>query len=269
MNQSSSKLKTYIYSLWVLTALSVLLFTISMFVSFDASTGYFNNSFLSYMQKALVIVSVLFFVSIMFVIPKGTFSAEAPKNTRITMFSSLFCGVLYAAGTVMAFLAVVNNASKITPRGKYIFFGIVITGILSAIYFILDAIFSDKDFAPLKIIPAIALIINLFLSIVYHHLDLFVGINTPRKTLLFVGFVVAALFIVQELRFKVAESQPRAYVLFGSCTTLLCSVMSIPGIIAHIAGSVKDGAFLPFYLMGLVLAVYAFAKLFAYVKSND
>lgn len=268
MNQSSNKLKTYIYSLWGLTALSVLLFTISMFVSFDESTGYFNNSFLTFVQKALVIVSVLLSASIMFVIPKDTLSTESIEESKITTFSSLFCGILYAAGTVMAFLSVVNNASKISETGKYIFFGIAITGLISAIYFIFDAIFPDKGFASLKVIPAIALIINLFLSIVYHHLDYFVGINTPRKTLLFVGFVAAAIFIVQELRFKVDEAQPRAYVLFGSCTVLLCSVMSIPCIIAHVAGAVKDGAFLPFYLMGLVLAVYSFAKLLVYVKKN-
>ena len=47
----------------------------------------------------------------------------------------------------------------------------------------------------LLLVSAIFVIANLILTIIYEHLDYFVPINSPRKTLLFVSFVFAAMFI--------------------------------------------------------------------------
>ena len=269
MKDSINKLKIYVCSLFGITALCSIVFIISMFESFDASTGYFYNSVLVYIQRILVVLSIAFFISLLFFIPKNTLPTKASKNKNEILFPSLFCGIIYAVATIMAFASVANNASKITETGKYVFLGIIISGLLSAVFFIIDAFLPDNSHASLKVFFSIFLIINLFLSIVYQHLDFFVGLNTPRKTLLFISFIASALFIVQELRFKIDQHQPRAYVIFGSCAVLLCSVMTIPGIFAHILGAVKDSSFLPFYLMGLALMIYISARIFIYAKNAE
>ena len=100
-------------------------------------------------------------------------------------------------------------------------------------------------------------------------MDLFVPINAPRKTLLFLSFISASMFIVQKLRFKAGIGQPRAFLLFGATTTILCATFSISGLIAHYAGTFKDSSFLVYYLIALATAIYSLANLLSYTKSEE
>lgn len=140
------------------------------------------------------------------------------------------------------------------------------TGVIAALHFIYDALAPQSKGLALKSVTAIFVIANLILTIVYEHLDYYVPINSPRKVLLFLSFIFAAMFIVQELRFKAGIAQPRAYFFFAASSMLLCGTMSVSHLIAHYAGVLKDSSFLMYYLIGLSIAFYSFTKLSAYVK---
>lgn len=268
MKENANKLKVFVYSTLGLTLLCVALFTVSMFVSFDKDVGYFAKSPITGIQNALVIVSVIFFASIMFLIPKGSLPCEDLKSNRLTQFSSLLCGLVFIGCMIIAFLSTNKNAAGLSRLQKNIFIISVISGLIASVYFIYDAIVSDKKGTAIKVVAAIFVLVNLIGTIIFEHMDLFVPINAPRKTLLFLSFVAASVFIIQELRFKTGIAQPRAYVFFGSVTTLLCAVMSIPALIAHYAGIFKDGSFLIYYIIGLALAIYASTRLLSYTKNT-
>lgn len=267
MKESVSKFKVFYFSSIILTAICIVLFTLSMFIAFDTDVGYFRTSSpLTHIQTTIAAISVLFFASIAFFIPKDTLPQSTSSGTVLTLFSSLVCGCFYLIGSVIMYMSVRNNAIWMTDVSKYIFLAILASGILAALYFIYDGLAPKSQGLAIKTVSAMFVIANLILTIIYEHLDYFVPINSPRKVLLFISFVFASMFIVQELRFKAGIAQPRAYFFFGAASMLLCGTMSVSHLIAHYTGVLKDSSLLIYYLIGLALAFYSFTKLSAYVK---
>lgn len=266
MKESVSKLKVFYFSSLILTAICIVLFTLSMFIAFDTDTEYFNaRSPITHIQAVVAVISVLFFASAAFFIPKGTLPEGSPSGVVLTVFSSLVCGFIYISNTVLSYLSM-KNVAGMSDTAKYIFLAMMASGLIAALYFIYDALSSSKKGLALKVFSAIFVIANLILTIIYEHLDYFVPINSPRKVLLFLSFIFASMFIVQELRFKAGIGQPRAYFFFAASSMLLCGTMSVSHLVAHYAGVLKDSSFLIYYLIGLVFAFYSFTKLSAYVK---
>ena len=270
MKEFTGKIKVFFLAAVSLTLICVALFTVSMFTSLDADIGYFESTaLLPHVQKAVAIVSVIFFASIVVFIPKKVLPASEPENVVFTTFSALACGFLFVISTIIFYLLYRYDAGWMQPTVRYIYTGIYISGLLAAVYFLLCGLSSSSKWLPLKIASAVFAVANLLLIIVFEHLDYFTPINSVRKTMLFIGFAIAIMFIAQDLRFKANIGQPRAYFFFGASTMLLCSAMSVPHIIAHYAGVLKDSSFLMYYLIALGLALYAFAKLRAYVKYTE
>lgn len=265
MKESASKLKVFYFSAIILTVICIILFTVSMFTAFDKSTEYFSASLLTHIQTAIVVIAVLFFASISVFIPKNTLPESSPSNIVLTVFASLVCGFIYICNTVLLYTSS-HNVAGLNEMSKYILLAIMASGLIASVYFIYDALAHQSKGLALKTVSAIFVIANLILTIIYEHLDYFVPINSPRKVLLFISFIFASMFIVQELRFKAGIAQPRAYFFFAATSMLLCGTMSISHLIAHYAGAFKDSSFLIYYLIGLAFAFYSFTKLSAYVK---
>ncbi len=267
MKKTANKLKIFLYSVTGLTVLCSVLFTISMFIAFDADVGYFSNTkILPYIQTALMTVSIISFLSIIFLFPKKELPAIESSNSPFGSFASLFCGFAFIGGTAIKYFSTYQNAANMSQSQKYTFTAIILSGIVAAIYFIADALTSNKKLLSLKVIAGIFVIINLIFTIIFEHTDYFVPINAPRKTLLFLGFISAAMFMVQEFRAKTDILLPKAYIIFGSSTALICATFSISGLIAHYSGAFKCSSFLVYYLIALALAVYATSKTFTYLK---
>ena len=270
MKESFNKLKVFFYSALGLSLLSAILFTISMFIAFDSDIGYFSSAhILPTIQAALIIVSVLFFASIAFIIPKNTLPREGGSGTSISVFASLFCGIVFIIGTAIKFLSTYQSTANMVPMQKYLFVAIIISGLISAAYFIYEAFTPDNSGISSKVISGIFVIVNFLATIVFEHIDYYTPINAPRKVLLFIGFASASMFMVQEFRRKTEILLPRAYIFFGSTTILVCAAMSISGLVAHYAGAFKCSSFLVYYLIGLALAIYASAKIFTYISSIE
>ena len=267
MKKTTNKLKIFLYSVVGLTVLCAALFTISMFTAFDAEIGYFSNTkILPYIQTALMTVSVISLISVMFLFPKKSLPADKAPDTAWGMFASLFCGFVFLGGTAIKFFSTYKSVANLSQFQKYMFTVIILSGLIAAVYFIIDALTSSKKLLALKVITGIFVIINLLVSIIFEHIDHLVPINAPRKTLLFLGFISAAMFMVQEFRAKTDIILPKGYIFFGSATTLICASFSISGLVAHYAGAFKCSPFLVYYLTGLALAAYSSAKMFAYMK---
>ena len=157
MKESANKLKIFLYSAIGLTLLCVLLFTVSMFVAFDPDVGYFKSThFLPHLQSALLIVSLVFFGSVIFLFTKNSLDTSNPSNTSLTSFASLFCGFVFIAGIVITFLSTYKNASDLNQFQRYIFSIIMVSGLVGSVYFIYDALTPGKSGLTLKIISAIS-----------------------------------------------------------------------------------------------------------------
>lgn len=270
MKDSVNKLKTFFYAAIALTAICALLFTISMFTAFDAYPGYFrSDAFIPVIQTPLAIVSVALFALIGFVIPKGELSCSAPENSLPTTFASLICGFITLSGSIMTFYYHYRNAAGLTATSFKVFVAICICGVIASIFYFTDALVAKDKALPVKVFTAIFAIAFLLLIIIFEHLDFLVGINTPRKTLLFLSFISTSMFLVQELKFKVGIGQPRAYFFFGASAMLLLTTLSVSHIAAHYGNVLKDSSFLIYYLVGLALAFYCFSKLLSFVKYNE
>ena len=270
MKDFTGKIKVFFLAAVSLTLICTALFTLSMFTSFDAEAGYFSsNALLPSIQKAVAIMSILFFASIVIFIPKKALPTTDQSNVVFTTFASLACGFLFAIGAIIFYLLYRNDAGWMQDTIRYVFTGIYVSGILAAVYFLICGLSSTGKWLALKTASAIFAVANLLLIIVFEHLDYYVPINSVRKTMLFVCFAFAIMFIAQDLRFKANIGQPRVYFFFGSSTMLLSATMSVSHLIAHYAGVLKDSSFLIYYLIGLGLAIYSFAKLLAYVKYTD
>ena len=270
MKKASSILKIFLYSVAALTLLTPLLFTISMFTAFDADVGYFSSAkILPYIQTALMTVSIIFFAAIMFFFPKKSLPREKQESSKLDTFASLFCGIVFLCGAAIKFFSTYNNTAAMSPSQKYLFIAITISGLIAAAHFIRDAIIPSGKAIGSKIISGIFVIGNLLLTIVLEHTDYMVPINAPRKTLLFLGFISASMFIVQEMRAKTNILLPRAYMFFGATTTLICGTMSVSGLIAHYAGVFKCDSFLVYYLIALAFAIYASSKTGTYIKNAE
>ena len=267
MKEFTGKIKVFFFAAIALTFLCAALFTVSMFTSFDAEIGYFrSDALLPHIQKALVTVSILFFASILIFVPKNVLPEKEPSNVVFTTFASLACGFLFIISTIVFYMLYRNDAGWMQPTIRYIFMAISISGMLASLYFIFSALTPNDRWLTVKTVAAVFVIANLLLIIVFEHLDYFTPINSVRKTMLFISFAIALMFIVQDVRFKAGIGQPRGYFFFGAATMLLCATTSIPHIIAHYAGVLKDSSFLMYHLISIGLALYAFAKLLAYVK---
>ena len=270
MKETSNKLRLFLYSTIGLAVICSILFTVSMFVAFDAEIGYFSSAHpLPYIQSALLILSVLLCTSVIFLFPKDSLTTPNQTNDRFVSFASLLCGFVFVGGILITFLSTNTNASTLTKLQKDIFMIIVLSGLIGSIYFIYDAIAPNSNGLTLKVLAAIFVIIYCLTSIIFEHVDLYVPINVPRKNLLFVCFVSFSLFMVQNLRFKTEMGQPRAFLLFSATTTILCTTFSISGLIAHYAGAFKDSSFLVYYLIALAAAIYSLANLLSYTKSAE
>ena len=267
MKEFSNKLKVFFLSAIVLTIISSALFTVSMLTAFDADAGYFSSSsLLPYIQKAVVIVSVLFFASIAVFIPKKILPSQPPSSPIFTMYSTLACGFLFVIGAIIFYNIHSNDAEWMQDTARTVFAVASATGYAATVYFLICGITAPKKYLPIKVITALFVIANLLFFIIFEHLDYFVTINSVRKTMVFISFALAIMFIAQDLRFKAGIGQPRAYFFFGATTMLLCATTSISHIIAYYAGVLKDSSFLVYYLVGLGLALYSFAHLLDYVK---
>ena len=264
MKDAANKTRSFFYCTLVFTLICAILRTVSIFTAFDADVEYFRtDSLLPYLQNALMAVSVVFFGSVFFLIKKNTLPTELPENRTLSTFASLLCGFIYVISSAMLYVSASNTAG-VSKVNVILNLAVVVTGLISAAYFICDALMAKSKGFTFKVISSMAIILNLLLSIVREHLDYTVAINTPNKTMIILCFVITALFIVQDVRFKVGTARPRFY-LFTACTAaLLCGSTSVSGIIGHYAKILNNSAYLVFYLLLLSFTVYIFTKIYTY-----
>ena len=260
MKTTIEKIKVLFGTSLLLTLLTTVLRTISLLTVFDSNPGYYQKgAFLPYLQKALLLASVVYLLIELFLLKKETLPAALPTASTPMGIASLLCGFAYVCAVVLLYL---NNHVKPT----LLFFMILLTGLLSTGYFLYDALCPSAKKIPTTPLFGLAVVVNLLLLVIKEYLDYSVALNVPHKILVFFSFIVFALYFIQELRFAAGNAQPKFRFISGCIAFLLCTVSAIPGMIAHYAGVLHGVNFLIYDLMNLTFASYILIRLGISIK---
>lgn len=234
--------------------------TVSLLTVYENDIGYYvGNAVLPKIQAVVIIISVIFSFSIFFIMKRDEAPDGRPSGSHMSTFSALLCATVHISSAALLILYQRVGMDLVTL--------LILIGFASAaIFYFYDGLCPVDKRSPFMVIPAIIAVIGLVAVIVKIHLDYTVTLNNPNKTMIFLSFGSVCLFIVQELRFTVGSPQPRFYVAISSIAMLLCSALSIPGIIGHYTNTLSGGDFLIYYIIAFVYAVYIFTRLLSYVK---
>ena len=260
MNSKINKFRVLFYSALVLSALLVILRTVSMLTVYEPDIGYYKSgAFLPVIQKVLAICSVIFVIIFTISIKKQDNPAGTPAHNHLSLFATFLCGT---AQICSSFLILLFRRGTITPLTIAIILGFA----FAAVYFFYTALCSPEKRSPLCVIPAMLAAVGLVAIIVKVNLDMTVTLNNPNKILIAIALSSIALYIVQELRFVVGKPMPRLYLASASVALILCSAFSIPGIIGHYCGILSGGDFLIYYIVTFGYCAYILVRLLMYVR---
>ena len=260
MKEYVNKLKLFFYASLSLTLICAILRTLSIFTAFDTKVDYFfADALLPKIHLALIVVSLLFFSFLFVLIPRKSLPVFCPFGSSMDSFASASCGFVYMISMVMLYLTMKQNMNLIS-------YAIIISGIVAAIFFIIDAFTASSSLITTKILLSMCVAANILLLIVREYMNYYLTINAPNKLLFFLSFASFAVFIIQSIKFKVDAASPRLFVCSALFSGLLCSASAIPGMICHYGKVLSDSTFLIYYFINLVFALYSFTKLNSYVK---
>ena len=260
MNSKTNKFKLLFYSTVALSALIVILRTVSLLTVFEADIGYYKTgAVIPYIQKALALCSVIFVIIFTAGIKKQVAPQDTPAQTHVSTFATFLCGTIQISS---AFLILLFQRGTVAPITVAVILGFA----FAAVYFFYIALCPPEKRSPLCVIPAMLAVIGLVAIIVKVNLDMTVTLNNPNKTLIAIALSSIALYVVQELRFAVGKPMPRLYLASASISLILCSALSIPGIIGYYSNVLSGGDFLIYYMVTFGYCVYIFVRLYTYAK---
>jgi len=243
-----------------LTVIITVLRTVSILTVYEKDIGYYaRGAIIPKIQLALIIVSSIMTLSVLFFKKRGELPADKPALSSLTTFASFLCGTLHISSAVMILLYQRGATDTVTV--------VILVGFISAaVFFFYDSLCPSERKSPYSILLAIVAVLGLVAVIVKTHLDYTVTLNNPNKTMLFLTLGALCYYTVQELRFILGISQPRIYLFSASLSFMLCVGLSVPGIIGHYANKLSGGAFLIYYIITFAYGVYVFTRLSTYIK---
>lgn len=285
MLKIANKLKIYLYSSFIQSALAVIMMTLSLFLSYDKETDYFDNSPLYFLTNALIAVSVIVMATSLFTLPKNTLNGNAPMTLPVIypsvllFFTTLISGiVIFLTGTGLKMFTDLFRgfaSTKILILGAELkpamFCGILIA--LSSVYFLINClpISANERFAPKHGIIGMAVPFAAIMVLVMSYFDYSSPMNVPSKFYFNIAIIAFVIFMLCELRVKINEPMPRCYFMFGMISMLTSSCASLPWLIAFFAGKVTFPIFPEYAVYGMItlaIAFYTAIRLTVYVNSR-
>lgn len=277
MQKISGKLKIYLCTSIIVAALTAILLTLSVFLSYDASPNYLRPALIPYVFEALLIVSIIFALSAFFTIPKNELSGDSPITLPVSFVSIVFAAIL-AAAAVIVYCVALNFGSFATDFASIASVSptlLLVTGILtliSIVYFTFNCFVTDdsQKYKHALLGFAIPLTAALYVSISYF--DISVSMNAPIKLLFHYSLISFMIWSLYELRAIIGKPMPRVYFVFGLITLIFSASASIPWLIAFGAGKLTGSVF-PSYILytalSLAACIYTATRLIVFVSARS
>ena len=164
----------------------------------------------------------------------------------------------YVSAASAAILSVVLAVSDIViavQTGDRSYILAFILGLMSALYFLCSAV----EMKPaIRIVTGSLALIRILFLLIRSFSDFSVGINTPDKLMFNLACAAAMLFITSELKAQVKAPRPWLCVFSSAAAMILCSVASLPSIIAYHAEALPSkSVFYAEYYIIFGIAIYS------------
>lgn len=277
MLKISNKLKVYLYTAFILTGVCVLLLTLAILLDYNAGVNYFNSSLSFSVFRALCIITVVWFFSAFFLIPKKQLNGDTPLTTVTIFPSSLFAVIMLSTG-----LVALAAGLKTEPVLK-LFRGlksdkptiILICGLLaliSVVYFIMNCFPPKGKSREKHALVGFSVPLSAAMLVAVSYFDVTVSMNAPSKLMFHFSLILFMLWSLYELRAMLGKPMPRCYFVFGLTAMLLSASASLPWMIAFFAGKVAAPVY-PTYLIYNVVSfgvfVYTAVRLTVFVNARS
>ena len=237
-----------------LTALTILLRTLSLCFFFDHSVGYVNAGLfptLLYIALALFVALCAGYAYFASKAEKASLLAVAPgesASTPILRYTSLVCALAFVGATA-AELALYGFAGTF-PLLRHL------AAIAAVLYFALP---KQRRFA-LSGLGAIAYAIA---TIATEYFDWTVTLNSPIKLMQEAALLSVALFVLVELNHLNHTRRSIRYTVCAALCLFCGLVNGLPLLVASLVGNVAKPDYILHALPSMAVALYAGARLFA------
>lgn len=259
MNHQKNKVQTYTVTVLCLCLLAVLLRTVSYLFFFDTDPGYFKISPLPIITNVLCVLTVLWALTPLVLIPKDTLTkAEVPTVAAPTV--PLLC-VAALVITAVAFLISYVKTPAVT---KLV---VSATALLSVPFFVTPSKAEGTNDASgrtgLRLLSSYILIIFFAALLVHTYMDYYVPMNSPFKTSLHFALLSAMLGILQSARRLIGGDKiaPRADFVSMLLGTFLTGIFSLPTLVALAAGKFARTDYLLYALVTFAFFLFFLARL--------
>ena len=257
----------------VCTAIAVTLRTVSCINELDGGTGYFEHGALSIISDVLILITVLFSLSYVFVASRmeihPSFATPATYvPTGIVGVSTLFLGArilnyVINANSRYAFLSakVLLNFSTVLSLLAFAL------SLVSVGYFFFNTYVTESR-TEHRAGFAVGIIAFLAIYAMLIYFDTSLPINNPGKIINQMAYLSAAVFFLYEARISLGREMWRAYSTFGLVAAAMCAYSSIPALITYyvkgyVIVATQKGAFISLeeYMLTFALFIYILSKL--------
>lgn len=275
MKKFSPKLKIFLYSALVLSAIAIILFSLSTFTSYDNGPNYFSPSVFVSIATAISVISVALFFFVFMFLPKGELDGATPITLPVIV-PSAFCALIFAGVGVVLLLcsaSAFGMTSFFTGIGKGALTTVAgIACIISAIYFLVNCFSKAEGNGAKHAYLGFSLPISSVLLIAISYFDITVSMNAPIKAMFHLSMLSFMIWSLYEIRNLIGKASPRAYFAFGLCTMLLSGIASLPYIIYSLVGGLSSPVY-PTYLLynfiSLAIFFYASIRIIVFVCARD
>lgn len=261
-----NKVKTYCLSALLLTFILTLLRCVSLSAFYDDAIGYFNPSFVTTVMNALYLLSSLWYLSALLLIPKSSLQTEfSPADVSIKS-AAMFAAVLFVFSAVSIFATV--STSK---------FGLIgaLTALASALFFSLITI-KSKISETIRAFASIALISTLIIVLASLYFDMFIAMNSPHKILGSFTLMAAMVMVLCETRVYLCKPLTRLHLASALLTFSLGISFALSSVIYLFTASPSAFVTKPMILgnigyLGIIvgISVYAVARCFTFVDATE
>lgn len=268
---TSSKLKITAVLIFVLTALSTVVFSFINSMYMGESYLYVNGA-----PTSMLIIPVILAVALAGIgaslVKKSDYSAyELPRDkTSVLYMLSLLFVALFLSIFVMYILngaydigygqSIKGNAELVEKLETLTLFYqimIVLTP-LAPVYFVISA-FKGKTnafFGTLTLLWILAYILRLYF-------DITDWVMSPRKLSMICAMCFGALFILYEIRFSFARGNVRRYFFVAAMTTVFCFPAGLVGVVSSLVGVYPSPFEIPYYAVAFALGLYGAIRLYS------
>ena len=258
MNNTSRRLRLYVFSVAFLTLAVAVLRSVALAKSFDVEIGYFAENAalptLIYIMEAFCLFSVF---SLFFLLPKG-----ALESTPHPITTPGLVGAALSALSLLALAIVLITQIKLLHAPAALTVLAFLLLLVGAVYFGLSFMAKNAP-ASISLMLGYTVILGIAFLLAITYFDLGTQMNAPRKTSLHVCLLSVMLYMLYELRTLIGRPLPRVHLIAAAIAFFCCGSLGLSNAVGFLIGSYDSILYLLADLFAVSFAIYAGARAFA------